>query len=85
MARACSLDVPELRRILRRRQRTANADLQPYLSNLEQQLKSWDAGGNRAHLRGAIERTILEIEKQTDFRPLIAAFAAREDEPQPAA
>jgi hypothetical protein len=55
------LDVPELRRHLKQRLKTSPV-LRPYLSNLEQQLKSWDAGGNRVHLAGNIERTIRAIE-----------------------
>jgi len=57
-----SLDVPELRRILKQYRPTAAPDLQPLLSTLEQQLKGWEAGGNRAFLAGSIERTIRTIE-----------------------
>jgi hypothetical protein len=56
-----SLDVPELRRHLKQRLKTSPI-LRPHLSNLEQMLKSWDAGGNRVHLAGNIERTIRAIE-----------------------
>jgi hypothetical protein len=58
---ACSLDVPELRRHLKQRLKTSPI-LRPHLSNLEQMLKSWDAGGNRENLRPMIERTIRTIE-----------------------
>jgi hypothetical protein len=81
------LDVPELRRHLKQRLKTSPV-LRPHLSNLEQMLKSWDGGGNRAYLRVSIERTIREIEKETDFGPLLAAFANRDGDslnPQPAA
>jgi len=57
-----SPEIPELRRILKERRPTAAPDLQPLLSTLEQQLKSWEAGGNRAFLGPSIERTIRTIE-----------------------
>jgi hypothetical protein len=56
-----SRDIPELRRHLKQRLKTSPI-LRPHLSNLEQMLKSWDAGGNRENLRPAIERTIRTIE-----------------------
>jgi hypothetical protein len=56
------IDVPELRRHLKMRHMTAAPILRPFLSNLEQQLKSWDTGGNRENLRPMIERTICAIE-----------------------
>jgi hypothetical protein len=56
------MDVPELRRHLKMRHLTAAPVLRPFLSTLEQMLKSWDAGGNREHLAGNIERTIRAIE-----------------------
>jgi hypothetical protein len=56
-----SRDIPELRRHLKQRLKTSPI-LRPHLSNLEQMLKSWDAGGNRVHLAGNIERTIRAIE-----------------------
>lgn len=55
-------DIPELRRHLKMRRLTAAPVLQPLLSTLEQQLKGWEAGGNRAFLAGSIERTIQTIE-----------------------
>jgi len=55
-------DIPELRRHLKMRRLTAAPVLQPLLSTLEQQLKGWEAGGNRAFLAGSIERTIRTIE-----------------------
>jgi hypothetical protein len=61
LTQPCSLDVPELRRHLKQRLKTSPI-LRPHLSNLEQMLKSWDAGGNREHLAGNIERTIRAIE-----------------------
>jgi hypothetical protein len=61
LTQPCSLDVPELRRHLKQRLKTSPV-LRPHLSNLEQMLKSWDAGGNRENLRPAIERTICAIE-----------------------
>ena len=57
-----SPDIPELRRHLKMRRLTAAPVLQPLLSTLEQQLKGWEAGGNRAFLAGSIERTIRTIE-----------------------
>jgi hypothetical protein len=62
LTQPCSLDVPELRRHLKMSHMTAAPILRPHLSNLEQMLKSWDAGGNRMHLAGNIERTIRAIE-----------------------
>lgn len=62
LARGCSLDVPELRRHLKMRRLTAAPVLQPLLSTLEQQLKGWESGGNRAFLGPSIERTIRTIE-----------------------
>jgi hypothetical protein len=62
LTQPCSLDVPELRRHLKMNHLTAAPVLRPHLSNLEQMLKSWDAGGNRENLRPAIERTICAIE-----------------------
>jgi hypothetical protein len=62
MARGCSLDVPELRRHLKMRRLIAAPVLQPLLSTLDQQLKGWETGGNRAHLGPGIERTIRTIE-----------------------
>jgi hypothetical protein len=58
---APSPDITELRRHLKQRLKTSPI-LRPHLSNLEQMLKSWDAGGNRENLRPAIERTIRTIE-----------------------
>jgi len=55
-------DIPELRRHLKMRRLTAAPVLQPLLSTLEQQLKGWEAGGNRAFLGPSIERTIRTIE-----------------------
>jgi len=57
-----SPDIPELRRHLKMRRLTAAPVLQPLLSTLEQQLKGWEAGGNRAFLGPSIERTIRTIE-----------------------
>jgi hypothetical protein len=54
-------DVPEIILHLKMRQRTSPF-LRNFLSTLEQQLKSWDVGGNREYLRPAIERTIRTIE-----------------------
>jgi hypothetical protein len=53
---------PSSARHLKMRHMTAAPVLRPFLSTLEQQLKSWDAGGNRVHLAGNIERTIRAIE-----------------------
>jgi hypothetical protein len=54
-------DVPEIILYLKMRQRTSPF-LRNFLSTLEQQLKSWDTGGNRENLRPMIERTIRTIE-----------------------
>lgn len=54
-------DVTEIILHLKLRQRTSPF-LSNFLSTLEQQLKSWDAGGNRENLAGNIERTIRAIE-----------------------
>jgi hypothetical protein len=54
-------DVTEIILHLKLRQRTSPF-LRNFLSTLEQQLKSWDAGGNRVNLRPMIERTICTIE-----------------------
>jgi hypothetical protein len=54
-------DVTEIILHLKLRQRTSPF-LRNFLSTLEQQLKSWDAGGNRVNLRPMIERTICAIE-----------------------
>ena len=62
LTQPCSLDVPELRRHLKMRRLTAAPVLQPLLETLDQQLKGWEAGGNRDHLRSTIERTIRRIE-----------------------
>jgi hypothetical protein len=53
--------VPEIRRHLRMLQATSPV-LRHHLSTLDDMLKSWDAGGNRLHLAGNIERTIRAIE-----------------------
>jgi hypothetical protein len=58
---SCSRSVPELRRHLKMLQTTSPV-LRHHLSTLDDMLKSWDAGGNRLHLAGNIERTILAIE-----------------------
>jgi hypothetical protein len=55
------MDIPEIRRHLKMLQ-TSSPILRPHLSTLEQQLKSWDGGGNRANLAGSIEYTIRTIE-----------------------
>jgi hypothetical protein len=60
---APSPDITELRRHLKQRLKTSPV-LRPHLSNLEQMLKSWDAGGNRENLRPAIlciERTAIRF------------------------
>jgi hypothetical protein len=57
-----AVKIAELRRHLKMSHLTAAPILRPHLSNLEQMLKSWDAGGNRVHLAGNIERTIRAIE-----------------------
>jgi hypothetical protein len=62
MPRTADAAVAEIRRHLKMRNMTAAPVLRPLISNLEQQLKSWDAGGNRVHLAGNIERTIRAIE-----------------------
>jgi hypothetical protein len=60
-------DAKALRRFVIARRNRADPPLRWHLSTLEQQLKNWDNGGNRAVLRQTMEQTLRKIEVLTQL------------------